>query len=345
MKYKIFGKATGLRVSQFALGTGNFGTRWGHGADKAESKKIFDHYAEAGGNFIDTANGYQFGESEEILSDLIAKDRNHFVLASKYSLPASANASISFSGNSRKNMIHSVEESLKRLKTDHLDILWAHMDDEQTPLEEMLRGFDDLSRSGKILYAGLSNFPAWKISRAATIAELKNWAPIIGVQVEYSMGQRTPERELLPMAKALGLGVAAWSPLAGGFLTGKYRQNSDGTRLKGLGTLVQTEDSAFQTRLLDTLIRVADELKVAPSHVAIAWLLQRDSDSDLGMTPILGPRTLDQLKDNLKGLDVNLSSAQMNLLNENSAIQLGSPHEIIKATQNQVRSNQAERFV
>ena len=172
MRYKTFGRHTGLRVSELALGTGNFGTGWGHGAEPAEARKIFDLYLEAGGNFIDTANGYQFGQAEALLGDLIAADRDNLVIATKYSLPTDANPTLSRTGNSRKNMIRSVEESLKRLKTDHVDLFWAHMTDGATPIEEIVRAFDDLVRAGKIHYAGLSNFPAWRIARAAARADL-----------------------------------------------------------------------------------------------------------------------------------------------------------------------------
>jgi aryl-alcohol dehydrogenase-like predicted oxidoreductase len=212
MRYKIFGRQTGLRVSELALGAGNFGTRWGHGAERADAKQLFDAYVEAGGNFIDTADNYQFGESEEIVGDFIAADRDHFVLATKYTLGTNDAHGVSRTGNSRKNMVRSVEGSLKRLKTDRIDLYWAHFADGMTPMEEIVRAFDDLVRAGKIHYAGLSNFPAWRVARADLLAELRGWAPIAGIQVEYSLAERTADRELLPMAEALGLGVALWSP-------------------------------------------------------------------------------------------------------------------------------------
>lgn len=199
MRYKVFGRRTGLRVSELALGAGNFGTRWGHGAECNEAKKVFDSYVEAGGNFIDTADSYQFGESEELVGEFIAADRDYFVVATKYTLGTNANDGISRTGNNRKNMVRSVEGSLKRLKTDRIDLYWAHFADGVTPMEEIVRGFDDLVRSGKILYAGLSNFPAWRISRADLLTELRGWAPIAGIQIEYSLVERTADRELLPM--------------------------------------------------------------------------------------------------------------------------------------------------
>ena len=171
MRYKIFGQRTGLRVSELVLGAGNFGTRWGHGAEPEEARRIFDAYADAGGNFIDTANGYQFGQSEEILGDLLAGKRDEFVLATKFTMRTDPSSGLLVTGNSRKSMAGSVEASLKRLKTDRIDLYWAHASDGVTPLEEIVRGFDDLVRAGKILYAGLSDFPAWRVARAATIAE------------------------------------------------------------------------------------------------------------------------------------------------------------------------------
>lgn len=228
MRYTTFGRRTGLRVFEYALGTGNFGTGWGAGADVDESRRMFDRFAEAGGTFIDTADNYQFGESEEILAKFIAADRDHFVVASKFTNGATAQPDVSRTGNSRKNMIHSVEASLKRLGTDYIDLYWVHFPDGLTPMEEILRGIDDLVGSGKILHAALSNFPAWRVSRAAALADLKSWAPVAGIQVEYSLVERTADRELLPMAESLGLGAALWSPLGGGLLTGKYRGSAAG---------------------------------------------------------------------------------------------------------------------
>ena len=240
MRYTTFGRRTGLRVSELALGTGSFGTGWGHGAEPAEARRLFDRYLEAGGNFLDCADTYQNGEAETLLGEFIAADRDRLVVASKYTLGADDKAGIAATGNSRKAMMASVEGSLKRLKTDHLDLYWVHMADGLTPVEEIVRGFDDLVRTGKIHYAGLSDFPAWRAARAATMAELRGWAPIAGLQIEYSLVERTPDRELLPMAEGLGMGVALWSPLGGGFLTGKYRRGEEG-RLQRLGRLVHGE--------------------------------------------------------------------------------------------------------
>ena len=239
MRYTTFGRSTGLRVSELALGAGMFGTRWGTGADLAESRKVFERFAEAGGTLIDTAESYQFGESEEILGQLLTGVRDGFTVATKFTQGATAGADVMHTGNSRKNMTRAVEDSLRRLQTDYLDLLRRYFPNTVTPADEIVRGLDDLTRQGKILYAGnLSNFPAWRTARAVTLAEASDRAPVIGVQFEYSLAERNgADGEFLPMAEALGLGAALWSPLAGGLLTGKYR-NSDAvlpTELKAAG--------------------------------------------------------------------------------------------------------------
>jgi aryl-alcohol dehydrogenase-like predicted oxidoreductase len=325
----MFGRQTGLRVSELALGAGNFGTRWGHGAERAEAQQVFDAYVNAGGNFIDTADNYQFGESEEFVGDFIAADRDYFVVATKYTLGTMPTGGISRTGNSRKNMVRSVEGSLQRLKTDYIDLYWAHFADGMTPMEEIARAFDDLVRSGKILYAGLSNFPAWRVARADLLAELRGWAPIVGIQIEYSLAQRTADRELLPMAEALGLGAALWSPLGGGFLTGKYRAGDEGRLKTGLSVLVHTETTSRETAILDTVLAVAGETGASPTEVAIAWLLHRAATSTTSLIPILGSRTREQLDATLGALDVMLSPGQIARLDAVSAIPLGTPHEQI----------------
>jgi aryl-alcohol dehydrogenase-like predicted oxidoreductase len=342
MRYKIFGRRTGLRVSELALGAGNFGTRWGHGAERGEAKKVFDAYVEAGGNFIDTADSYQFGESEEIVGDFIAADRDFFVVASKFTLGTNDTHGISRTGNSRKNMVRSVEDSLKRLKTDRIDLYWAHFTDGVTPMEEIVRAFDDLVRSGKILYAGLSNFPAWRVSRADLLAELRGWAPIAGIQIEYSLAERTADRELLPMAEALGLGVALWSPLGGGFLTGKYRSSAEGRINSRLAVLVHTEKSTRETAILDAVLAVAKEVGASPTEVAIAWLLHKAARSTTSLIPILGSRTHEQLDTTLGALDVKLSSDQIARLDAASAIPLGTPYEQINGSAARIAGGKPE---
>ena len=211
MKYAVLGK-TGLQVSQVALGTGNFGTGWGYGADPDTSKAVFNAYAEAGGNFIDTADVYQFGQSEELLGTLLEGRREDFVLATKFTRGAAPDANRLVTGNSRKALVASVEASLRRLKTDRIDIYWAHFSDHVTPTEEIVRGFEDLARAGKILYAGLSNFSAWRLACAVTVAELTHAVPIAAAQFEHSLVHREPEADLFPATQALGLGVVTWSP-------------------------------------------------------------------------------------------------------------------------------------
>ncbi|MBE1710784.1 MULTISPECIES: aldo/keto reductase [Mesorhizobium] len=323
MRYKLFGEHTGLRVSELVLGTGNFGTGWGYGAERDESLGIFEAYAEAGGNFIDTAGVYQGGQAEEFLGEALAGRREDFVVATKYSMPAGSRGGILATGNSRKAMVISVEDSLKRLKTDYIDLLWIHMSDGVTPAEEIVRGFDDLVRSGKILYAGLSDFPAWRVARAATIAELRGVAPIAGLQYEHSLVERTTEQELLPAGKALGLGLVAWSPLGGGMLTGKYRKGEKGRREGFGGNVFQPENSPQRTEILDTLIAVAQEVGVTSGEVAIAWVAAK------GSLPIIGPRTVAQLENNLAAANVRLSVEQIARLDDASAIPTVFPYTVL----------------
>lgn len=313
MKYTVFGK-TGLQVSQVALGTGNFGTGWGHGADPDIAEAIFNAYSEAGGNFIDTADVYQFGQSEELLGKLLQGRREDFVLATKFTRGAAPNANRLVTGNSRKAIVASVEASLKRLKTDRIDIYWVHWPDNVTPTEEIVRGFEDLARAGKILYAGISNFPAWRLARAVTLAELTGAVPIAGAQFEHSLVRREAEADLFPASNALGLGVVTWSPLGGGMLTGKYRQGVKG-RAEGFGGKVfQPENSPQRTEVLDTVIAIASELGVTPSQVAIAWA------GTHGSVPIIGPRSPEQLQDNLGALAVELSAEQIARLDAVSSL-------------------------
>ncbi|PSJ52175.1 aldo/keto reductase [Kumtagia ephedrae] len=307
MDYTTFG-TTGLQVSRIALGTGNFGTGWGHGADPDTSKAIFNAYAEAGGNFIDTADVYQFGQSEEILGGLLQGRREEFVLATKFTRGDAPNAGRLVTGNSRKAMAACVEASLKRLKTDRIDVYWVHWPDNVTPAEEIVRGFEDLARAGKILYAGLSNFPAWRLARAVTLAELTRAVPIAAAQFEHSLVHREPEADLFPASQALGLGVVTWSPLGGGMLTGKYRQGEKG-RAEGFGGKVfQPENSEQRTKILDTVLEIAGEHGVSADQVAIAWA------GSHGAVPMIGPRSVAQLASNLGALTVALSDEQIERL-------------------------------
>ncbi len=324
MRYRIFGN-TGLRVSTLALGTGNFGKGWGYGSDQDEARRVYARYREAGGNFIDTADQYQFGQAETMLGEFIAAERDDIVLATKFSLGDSPDAGLQRSGNSRKAMLRSVEASLRRLRTDRVDLLWVHMPDGVTPIDEIARALDDLVRGGKILYAGLSDFPAWRVATAATLAEARGRSPVAAVQLEYSLVERSAERELLPMAAGFNLGTVAWSPLGGGLLTGKYRRGETG-RAQGLGVVIHGESDARKTAVVDAVLAIAGDIGASPGQVAIAWVLAR------GVLPIIGPRTLDQLEDNLASLEVRLAAEQLERLDQASAITLGFPHDVVTAT-------------
>lgn len=314
MQIRPFGLHTGLRVAELVLGTANFGQRWGHGADLATARQLLDRYFEAGGNFIDSADIYQFGQSEEFLGQLLAGGRrNDFLLATKYSLAAKPGAGVLATGNSRLAMRLSVEASLKRLRTDRIDLLWVHMPDAVTPIEEIMLGLDELSRGGKILYAGLSNFPAWRVARGATLAELRGTTHLAGIQFEHSLVQRSAEHELVPAAQALGLGMVGWSPLGGGLLSGKYRHGEQG-RLEALGgAAFQQENTAQRTAVVDVTLAIAAELEVAPATLAVAWVLAQ------GTLPIIGPRTVAQLDTYLAASALQLSTVQLARLNDASA--------------------------
>lgn len=320
MRYKIFGERTGLKVSELALGTGLLGQVWGYGASPEDVQSILTGYVEAGGNFIDTADNYQHGQAEVAIGEFIAADRDDFVIASKYSRGAGTSA-VANLGASRKVMVQAVEDSLRRLKTDRIDLYFVHMDDQVTPVEEIVRGLDELVRAGKILYGGFSNYPAWRIARAATIADLRGWTPIAAVQIEYNLLQRTTERELLPMARGMGLGVMAWSPMAGGLLTGKYRTGERG-RATDLKASVLHHGAALLDPVLDALFGVAEETGATPGQVAIAWVAAR------GALPVIGPRTRAQLDDNLAAVSLQLTAEQIRRLNAVSAVPLGYPHEL-----------------
>jgi aryl-alcohol dehydrogenase-like predicted oxidoreductase len=323
MRYRVFGQHTGLRVSEFALGTGNFGTAFGHGAEPDEARRIFDGYVEAGGNFIDTADLYQHGEAETMLGDFIQAGRDQLVLASKFSMGSSAASGLAGTGNSRKAMVQCLEASLKRLKTDRIDMYWVHTPDGVTPVDEVMRGLDDLVRAGKIIYIGLSNYAAWRVARAATLAELRGWAPLAGVQMEYSLAERTVERDLLPMAESFGIGAATWAPLAGGVLTAKYRRGETGRQEASKSNTLHPEDSPQRIGIVDMLETIARETSSNPGRVALAWLLAK------GVFPILGPRTRTQLDDNLGAALVRLTPEQVTRLDDVSSIALGFPHDFL----------------
>ncbi|WP_097876862.1 aldo/keto reductase [Streptomyces sp. ms184] len=343
MRYTTFGRHTGLRVSEYALGTANFGTLWGGGASREEARKIFDRFAEAGGTLIDSADNYQIGESELMLGDFLGTDRDHFVLTTKFGLGA-GRSRVSNTGNSRKTIRTALEASLKRLSTDYIDVYWAHLPDTVTPVEEILAALDDLVRAGKILHAGLSNFPAWRVSRAATLAEVRGLNRLVGIQCEYSLAERSAERELLPMAEALGLGATLWSPLGGGLLTGKYRESRRGRLSNWEGQAIRVEDSTQRTEVLDTVLAVAEELGIPAAQVSMAWLRARAARSSTALVPVIGPRTGEQLEDYLAALDVELDAAQLERLERAGAIRPGQPHELIAGHRNAALGGSADRF-
>ncbi len=323
MRYRLLGKS-GLRVSELCLGTMTFGEDWGWGSSKEASREILDAFFEAGGNFIDTANIYTNGTSETLLGEFLKGDRERAVLATKYtnSMPGT---DPNRAGNQRKNMVQAVEASLKRLQTDYIDLYWLHIWDKITPLEEVMRAFDDLVRQGKVLYTGVSDMAAWAVARANTLAEFRGWSPFVGLQIEYSLIERTVERELIPMAEALGLGVTAWSPLAGGLLSGKYarggaeaeaRMNSE--MMKGFKRTNDQEDA-----IVKAVLAVSEEVGRSPAQVALAWLKYRS----IPIIPIIGARRLDQFRDNLASLELKLSAEQVARLDSVSQVALGFPHD------------------
>ncbi|ALF52674.1 aldo/keto reductase [Nostoc piscinale CENA21] len=329
MRYKLLGKS-GLRVSELCLGTMTFGEDWGWGASVDESRKIFETFTEAGGNFIDTANGYTDGSSEKIVGELIAKDRERFVVATKYSFPlrmAEKTGNPNGSGNHRKNLLQSLEGSLKRLNTDYIDLFWLHAWDFTTPVEEVMRSLDDVVRQGKVLYIGISDAPAWIVAQANTIAQYQGWTQFVALQIEYNLIQRTPERDLLPMAKAFDLAVTPWSPLAGGVLTGKYNKPLQPGEEQGrLSNPAMGNVSERSIAIAEVVSQVAAEIGCSPSQVALAWLRAQSGV----MIPIVGARKLSQFQDNLACLDITLSPEHLQRLNEVSQIELGFPHDFLQ---------------
>jgi len=324
LRYRLLGNS-GLRVSEAALGTMTFGDEWGWGSAKDEARKVYDAFREAGGNFIDTANFYTNGTSESFLGEFMKGHRQSVVMASKYSM-AAPGIDPNAAGNHRKSMMQAMEASLKRLQTDYIDLYWVHMWDQITPVEEVMRGLDDLVRQGKVLYVGISDAPAWWITQANTLAQLRGWSPFVGLQIEYNLIERSVERELIPMTKALNLGLTAWSPLARGILTGKYhghgsseqgRMNNDS--LKDLMPEQQRTD-----RIVAAIKAVSDQTGRGMAQVALAWLCCRP----VPVIPIIGARKLSQLQDNLASFDVSLSADQVKTLDEASRIDLGFPYHL-----------------
>ena len=327
MRYRLMG-SSGLRVSELALGAMTFGNdEWG--ADKDESRRIYDGFREAGGNFVDTANRYADGRSEEYLGEFMAGDRDRVVLATKYSAPLRGR-DVNATGNSRKLMMESLHASLRRLQTDYVDLYWVHFRDHTTPIEEVMRGLDDLVRQGKILYCGISDTPAWQVARGNTIAELRGWTRFVGLQVRYSLLDRDVEHELLPMAQALDLTVTPWDALGSGILTGKYNatdaEAGTSTDTAGGRAALRGQIPERSLKIADQVVAVAREIGATPAQVALSWVRGGPGV----VVPLVGARTRAQLDDNLACLDVDLSAEHRARLDEASAIRLPFPHNMIR---------------
>ena len=318
MRYTLLG-GSGLRVSELALGTMTFGEAWGWGASKDECRRIFEVFVDAGGNFVDTASNYTDGQSEEIVGALTGADRGRFVIATKYTL-TSRRDDPNAGGNHRKNLVQTLEASLRRLRTEYVDLLWLHMWDGTTPVEEVVRALDDLVSSGKVLSVGISDTPAWVVSRAVTLARQYGWSPFVAVQGPYSIADRDVERELLPMARELGLAFTPWGTLEGGALTGKYLEDTDEPR--------RYESGGPKTNAMAReVIAVADEVGATPAQAAIAWVLARPWH----IVPILGARSEMQLRENLGALEVELSPEHVDRLDAVSGFRLGFPREFLES--------------
>ena len=322
MRYKLLGKS-GLRVSELALGTMTFGEDWGFGASAEECKKQLATYVERGGNFIDSAINYTNGSSEKIVGELVASERARFVLATKYSLNTRV-GDPNAGGNQRKNMIQSVETSLRRLQTDYIDLYWVHLHDAFTPIEETMRALDDLVRQGKVLYVGISDAPAWIVSQANTLADLRGWSRFVGLQVQWSLVERAVERDLIPMAKAFDIGITPWGVLGAGLLSGKYvdgKAPEDTKRAGWTAGLLKEKNFAIVAEVQ----KIAEEVGRTASQVSIAWVKQKAPN----VIPILGARKLEQLVDNLAAAELVLAPEHMKRLDDVSAISLGFPHDFL----------------
>jgi aryl-alcohol dehydrogenase-like predicted oxidoreductase len=314
---------SGLRVSPFCLGAMTFGEDWGFGSTVADSEAIMARYVERGGNFIDTANGYTGGHSERIIGNYVAHDRarrDEIVIATKFFSNLSRR-NPNGGGGSRKAVVASCEQSLRRLRTDYIDLYWLHVWDRFTPVEETMRALDDLVRAGKVRYVGFSDTPAWKVAQAQTTALFRGWTPLIALQIEYSLLERTVEGELVPMARELGLGVTPWSPLAGGVLSGKFRREDAASASSDRGVRVLSRLTERNFAIVDEVKRIAAALGTTPAAVALAWVQSRPGV----VSTIIGARRIDQLDANLAALDLVLPAEHVDALNAASAPVLNFP--------------------
>lgn len=319
MKTIVFGRLSGLRVSELALGAGLFG---GQGLSAEEANKVIDRFADSGGTFIDTSDSYWAGDSERVVGAAIAGRRDDFVLGTKFGRGATGEPLLHRVGNSRRALVRAVEESLVRLRTDHLDVYWAHYEDGVTPMAEIVSALDDLVGAGKILYGGVSNFPAWRVALGHAYAETHGASPLVGVQVEHSLVERGVETEVVPMADALGLGLALYSPLGGGLLSAKHRLGQENRPI-----VVHTEDTPLKVRALDALVAVADETGRTPAVIALAWQRRLLDGLSTGAVTIVGARSPEQWDAALVGLDISLTDDQFARLSEASEPYRGAPHD------------------
>jgi aryl-alcohol dehydrogenase-like predicted oxidoreductase len=320
MRYRLLGK-TGVRISEVALGTMTFGEDWGWGAPPEVSAKILDLFADAGGNVVDTADVYTNGSSETILGELLKGRRDRFVLATKFTNqtdPSDPNSA----GNHRKKIVASIEASLRRLQTDHIDLYWVHARDLLTPIEELMRVLDDQVRLGKILYPAVSDWSAWEIAEANTAARLRDWSPFQAVQLRYNLLDRSPERELLPMADAFELPVFVWGPLAEGRLTGKYLRGETG-RLTEFET---AHSRVGSDAIVREVVAIAQEIGCSPAQVALSWVRQQPGS----VIPLIAARTEEQFRDNLATIDVHLSQPDVDRLDALSRPTLGFPADVMR---------------
>jgi len=328
-RYVTLGRS-GLRVSPVCLGTMTFGTQWGWGSEETVARAVFDRYLDGGGNFIDTADGYTEGHSEELLGKFIddGGTRDRIVLATKFTFnraPGNPNAG----GNGRKNIYLALEGSLKRLKTDYIDLYWLHAWDTVTPVEEVVSTLNDLVRAGKIRHYGFSDTPAWYVARAQTIAEKEGKERLVALQLEYSLVQRNTEREHVPVAQELGLAICPWSPLAGGFLTGKYKRQGDSG--SGEGRLEITKDVQnpnFQRftesnwRILDSLLKISKKINRPAAQIALNWAATQPGITSI----IVGASRVEQLEENLRFADFEIPADLRQELDEVSALESVHPY-------------------
>ena len=328
--YRMLGRS-GLRVSPICFGTMTMGQHREWATPPDDCRRLIDMYADAGGNFLDTANIYH---SEEVVGECLEGRRDQFVVSTKFTFGMDKE-NANYGGNNRKSMALAVEDSLRKLKTDYIDLYYVHFWEFRTPVEELMRGLDDLVSSGKVLYLASSNFPAWKASEANTIADLRGWNRFIGMQARYNLVERTVERDIVPMAADMGLTILPWGPLGSGVLTGKYKAEdrvepdaeveADGTRRS---QVVKTSLSDRNMTIVAEVQKVAEEVEATPSQVALRWLMQKPGRP----LPVIGARTAEQLEDNLGAMNISLNDDQMQRLDDVSAIELGYPHDVFART-------------